>query len=159
VVKREQRCHWRRLWRGAGWAISWVLTAGVLLVFAYRAREGVIGVWTIFLWVPVIVSYGVVFLLDVLMLVAQRGSPSFRKGLGRLVAEVVHGGTAVGAAAALVFAAPPLPGLESFATGVGGAALLAFVGAIVGAMFVASVVWGWIRIRRTKALREGGTVE
>lgn len=147
MVKRERQCHRCKLRGGTRWAITWVLTAGVALVFAYRTRDGVMGSRTIFGWLPIIISLSLMLLHNALKLVAQRGSPSFRKGLGNLVSEVVLGGTAVGTVAALVFAAPPLPDLQRFATGVGGTAFLSSVGALLITYLV------WARIRRARPLR------
>lgn len=146
MVKRERQSHRCRLWRRTEWAIVWLLTAGTVLVFAYRTPDDPTGPRTIYFWLPVIVSCSLTVLGSFVRVLAQRGSPSFRGELLRLVLGVVHGTTAAGTAAALVFAAPPLPDLERFATGVGGAALLALAGG-----WLISLVWA--RIRRTRTLR------
>lgn len=147
MVKRERRSHRCSLWRRTRWALVWLLTAGAVLVFAYRTRDGTIGSRTIYWWLPVLVSLSLVLLRSSVILLAQRGSPSFRGRLPRLVWGVVLATTAAGTAAALVFAAPPLPDLERFATGIGGTAVLA----TMGAWLITSLVWA--RVRRTRTPR------
>lgn len=80
---------------------------------------------TIYWWLPVIVSFSLMLRHSFVRLLAQRGSPSFSGELPCLVWGMVLATTAAGTAAALVFAAPPLPDLERFATGVGGTVVLA----------------------------------
>ena len=150
LVKGQRRCQRCALWRATPWVITWVLTAGWVLVLAYRTRQGITGSQTIFWWLPIITLFSVRVFLDVLKLWAQRRSSGFRKGLRILVLQLVYAGTAVGTAAALVVAAPPLPDLERFATGVGGTALLA----LVGVWLITSLVWA--QIRRSRPTPPGG---
>lgn len=151
-MNRQRRCHRPKLWCGTRWAIVWLLTAGAVLVFAYRTRDGTIGSRTIYWWLPIIVSLSLMLLRSFVRLLAQRGSPSFRGELARLVWGVVLATTAAGTAAALVFAAPPLPNIERFATGVGGTVVLATAGAWV----IPCVVWARHRARtRQETARPG----
>ena len=144
LVNRQRRCPRPKLWCGTRWAITWVMTAGTVLVVAYHWRDRTVGSRTIFWWLPIITAFSVLVFLDVLKLRAQRRSSSFGKGLVESLAFwVVYGGTAVGTAAALVVAAPPLPDLERFATGVGGTVVLATAGAWV----IPCVVWARHRAR------------
>ena len=147
LVNRQRRCPRPKLWCGTRWAITWVMTAGAVLVVAYHWRDRTVGSRTIYWWLPIIVSLSLMLLRSFMRLLAQRGSPSFRGELARLVWGVVLATTAAGTAAALVFAAPPLPDLERFATGVGGTVVLA----TAGGWLITSLVW--VRIRRTRTLR------
>ena len=143
-MKGERQCQRSRLWGGTRWAITSVMIAGWCLVLAYHFRDHAIGSRTIFWWLPIITTISLTLLHNVLKLWAQRRSPSFRKGMGSVVSAVVLGGTAVGTAAALAVAAPPLPNLERFATGVGGTVVLA----TAGAWLITSLVWA--RIHRAQ---------
>lgn len=131
------------------WAVirrlaAWLLVWGSVTAFAYKTQHYPFGSKTLVGWLPILGAAGLTTISTLAKVVARRSSPGFGKELRALVSDALLAVTAAGTAAAFFLAGPPIPGLEKFASGAGGTAVLT---SAVGSV----VAWGtWGRFRKLR---------